>query len=40
MNFEVYPKGVVTNSGEVGLQNGMGGHVKFYPHEKGVRKKF
>ena len=23
-----------------GLQNGRGGHVKFYPYEKGGRKKF
>ena len=29
-------KGLVTNYGEVGLQNGRrGGHVKFYPYEKG-----
>ena len=35
------PKGLVTNYGEGGgLQNGRGGHVKFYPYEKGGRKKF
>ena len=28
-------KGLVTNYGEGGLQNGRGGHVKFYPYEKG-----
>ena len=29
-------KGLVTNYGEGGLQNGKGGgHVKFYPYEKG-----
>ena len=34
-------KGVVTNYGEGGgVQNGRGGHVKFYPYEKGGRKKF
>ena len=35
-------KGLVTNYGEGGLQNGRGGggHVKFYPYEKGGRKKF
>ena len=27
-------------TGRGGLQNGRGGHVKFYPHEKGGRKKF
>ena len=33
-------KGLVTNYGEGGgLQNGRGGHVKFYPCEKGGRKK-
>ena len=30
-------KGLVTNYGEGGLQNGRGGHVKFYPSEKGSR---
>ena len=32
----------ITNYGEGGggLQNGRGGHVKFYPYEKGGRKKF
>ena len=40
--FEAQPlaKGVVTNYGRGGLQNGRGGHVKFYPYEKGGRKKF
>ena len=35
-------KGLVTNYGEGGggLQNGRGGHVKFYPYEKGGQKKF
>ena len=34
-------KGLVTYYGEGGgLQNGKGGHVKFYPYEKGGRKKF
>ena len=35
-------KGLVTNYGEggEGLQNGRGGHVKFYPYKKGGRKKF
>ena len=34
-------KGLVTHYGEGGLQNGRGGHVKFYPYEKGGgRKKF
>ena len=33
-------KGLVTNYGEGGLQNGRGGHMKFYPDEKGGRKKF
>ena len=28
-------KGLVINYGEGGLQNGRGGHVKFYPYEKG-----
>ena len=28
-------KGLVTNYREGGLQNGRGGHVKFYPYEKG-----
>ena len=27
-------------TGRGGLQNGRGGHVKFYPFEKGGRKKF
>ena len=27
-------------TGRGGLQNGRGGHVKFYPCEKGGRKKF
>ena len=26
--------------GRGGLQNGRGGHVKFYPYEKGVRNSF
>ena len=35
-------QGLVTNYGEGGgLQNGRGGgHVKFYPYEKGGQKKF
>ena len=33
-------KGLVTNYGEGGLQNGRGGHMKFYPYEKGGREKF
>ena len=38
--LETY-KGLVTNYGEGGLQNGRGGHMKFYPYEKGGgRKKF
>ena len=28
-------KGLVTNYGEGGLQNGRWGAVKFYPHKKG-----
>ena len=40
MKFDVSPKGLVTNYGEGGLQNGMGGHVKFYPYEKGGRNFF
>ena len=32
-------KGVVTNYGEGGLQNRRGGHVKFYPYEKGGAEK-
>ena len=31
--------GVVTNYGEGELQNGGGGHVKFYPCEKGGGRK-
>ena len=30
-----FHKGLVTNYGEGGLQNGRGGPVKFYPYEKG-----
>ena len=37
--LEAGHKGLVTNYGEGGLQNGRGGHVKFYPYEKGWRKK-
>ena len=33
-------KGVVTNYGEGGYKTGGGGHVKFYPYEKGGQKKF
>ena len=35
-------KGLVTNYGEGGggLQNGRGGHMKFYPYEKGGGKSF
>ena len=34
-------KGLVTNYGQGGYNTGGGGggHVKFYPYEKGVRKK-
>ena len=28
-------KGLVTNYGEGGIQNGMGGQVRFYPYEEG-----
>ena len=35
-----FSKGLVTNYGEGGPQNGRGGQVKFYPYEKGGRKKF
>ena len=33
----MWSKGLVTNYGEGGggLQNGGGGHVKFYPYKKG-----
>ena len=31
--------GLVTNYGEGGLQNGRGGHVMFYPDEKGGAEK-
>ena len=34
------PKGVVTNYGEGGATKREGGHVKFYPYEKGGQKKF
>ena len=33
-------KGLVTNYGEGVLQNVSGGHVKFYPYEKGGQEKF
>ena len=33
-------KGLVNNYGEGGLQNGRGGHVKFYPYKRGGRKSF
>ena len=33
-------KGLVTNYGEGGATKREGGHVKFYPYEKGGRKKF
>ena len=29
---------LITGRGGGGLQNGMGGHVKFYPYEKGGRR--
>ena len=32
-------KGLVTNYGKGGYKTG-GGHVKFYPYEKGGHKKF
>ena len=40
-NIEIIsvPKGLVTNYGEGGLQNGRGDHVKFYPYEKGGGQK-
>ena len=34
------PKGLVTNYGEGGLQNGRVWHVKFYPTKKGGGKRF
>ena len=42
LSVSVLTKGLVTNYGEGGgLQNGRGGgHVKFYPYEKGGWKKF
>ena len=33
-------KGVVINYGEVGLQNGTGEGVKFYPYKNGSGKSF
>ena len=33
-------KGLVTNYGEGGATKREGGHMKFYPYEKGGRKKF
>ena len=33
-------KGLVTNYGEGGATKREGGHVKFYPYEKGGQKKF
>ena len=33
-------KGLVSNYREGGLQNGRGGHMKFYPYEKGGVKSF
>ena len=33
-------KGLVTNYGEGGYKTGGGGHVKFYPYEKGGRVSF
>ena len=38
--FNQCPKGLVTNYGEGGYKTGGGGHVKFYPYEKGGQKKF
>ena len=37
-----WPKGLVTNYGEGGggYKTGEGGHVKFYPYEKGGQNKF
>ena len=36
----LFCKGLVTNYGEGGYKTGGGGHVKFYPFEKGGWKKF
>ena len=33
-------KGLVTNYGEGGATKREGGHVKFYPYEKGGQNKF
>ena len=35
MNYVKDSKGLVTNYGEGGLQNGRAGQVKFYIYEKG-----
>ena len=36
MDFDLFPKGLVTNYEEVGgYKTGRGRHVKFYPYEKG-----
>ena len=36
----LHNKGLVTNYGEGGATKREGGHMKFYPYEKGGRKKF
>ena len=33
--FRTASKGLVTNYGKGGVQNGREGHVKFYPYENG-----
>ena len=38
--YSVDTKGLVTNYGERGATKREGGHVEFYPYEKGGRKKF
>ena len=38
--FIFYIKGLVTNYRKGGYKTGGWGHVKFYPYEKGGRKKF
>ena len=41
MKLNKLDKGLVTNYGEgEGATKREGGHVKFYPYEKGGRKKF
>ena len=41
LSYLLTSKGLVTNYGEGGgYKTGGGGHVKFYPYEKGGQKKF